>query len=136
MILEVHGPKKHIDVRNVECSRDINHTGSKNEIEISEGGFKMVAFEKNKREFPFRELTNDELKRYYQSRQRILIGNEYDYEPFNFMVDKYKNFIDCSKHQKTAEAVCEADMFNEISRRFFKIVDMSCDFCELYGIKK
>ena len=44
MILEVHGPKKHIDVRNAECNRDTNHTSSKNEIEISLGKISYILY--------------------------------------------------------------------------------------------
>lgn len=38
--------------------------------------------------------------------------------------------------QKAAEAVCEAHMNEEIAHRFFKIINMSNDLCELFGVKR
>lgn len=48
---------------------------------------------------------------------------------------EYQSFIE-SDHPKAAEALCRTDMFHEIARRYFKIVDMckDKDFCELFGI--
>ena len=49
---------------------------------------------------------------------------------------EYKTFIE-SNHPKAAEAICQMDMFNEIAKRYFKIVDIvqDKDLCELFGIK-
>ena len=52
------------------------------------------------------------------------------------MVDHYKEFVDCSEHPKAAEALCEAHMNEEIAHRFFKIMNMSNDLCELFGVKR
>lgn len=52
------------------------------------------------------------------------------------MVDGYKEFVDCSEHPKAAEALCEAHMNVEIAHRFFKIINMSNDLCELFGVKR
>ena len=52
------------------------------------------------------------------------------------LVTEYKTFVE-SEHPKAAEAVCQADMFNEIAHRFFKIADVikDKDFCEIFGIE-
>lgn len=52
------------------------------------------------------------------------------------MIGAYKEFVDCSEHPKAAEAVCEAHMNEEIAHRFFKIINMSNDLCELFGVKR
>ena len=57
-------------------------------------------------------------------------------ELFLELVTEYKTFVE-SEHPKAAEAICQADMFNEIAHRFFKIVDVIKDkeFCEIMGIE-
>lgn len=61
---------------------------------------------------------------------------EEEKELFSDLVTEYKTFVE-SEHPKAAEAVCQADMFNEIARRYFKIADIikDKDFCEIFGIE-
>lgn len=52
------------------------------------------------------------------------------------MINHYKEFVDCSEHPKAAEALCTAHMNEEIAYRFFKIINLSNDLCELFGVKR
>lgn len=74
------------------------------------------------------------LEKCYRSRTRCLVKKEYT-GIWKDMVDEYKEFVDCSKYPRAAEAVCEAYMNEEIAHRFFKIINMSNDLCELFGVK-
>lgn len=75
------------------------------------------------------------LEKCYRSRTRCLVKKEYT-GIWKDMVDEYKEFVDCSKYPRAAEAVCEAYMNEEIAHRFFKIINMSNDLCELFGVKR
>lgn len=81
-------------------------------------------------------IPNDKLKECYNSYIRMSCKIENEKELFSDLVMEYKTFIE-SNHPKAAEAICQMDMFNEIARRFFKIVDIvqDKDLCELFGIK-
>lgn len=80
-------------------------------------------------------MPNDELQKCYRSRRTSLIAGE-TIGIWKDMVDYYKEFVDCSEHPKAAEALCEAHMNEEIAHRFFKIMNMSNDLCELFGVKR
>lgn len=80
-------------------------------------------------------MSNDMLEKCYRSRQASLITGE-TIGIWKDMIDAYKEFVDCSEHPKVAEAVCEAHMNAEIAHRFFKIINMSNDLCELFGVKR
>nr|DAE30628.1 MAG TPA: Regulatory protein zeste/DNA Complex, Protein-DNA interaction, Tanscription factor.1A [virus sp. ctiha2] len=81
-------------------------------------------------------ISNDRLKECYESYKRVICKREEEKELFLELVTEYKTFVE-SEHPKAAEAVCQADMFNEIAHRFFKIVDVIKDkeFCEIMGIE-
>lgn len=81
-------------------------------------------------------IPTDKLKECYKSYKRVSCKREEEKELFSELVTEYKTFIE-SEHPKAAEAVCQADMFNEIAHRFFKIVDVIKDkeFCEIMGIE-
>ena len=81
-------------------------------------------------------IPNDKLKECYESYTRVSCKMEEEKELFSDLVTEYKTFVK-SEHPKAAEAVCQADMFNEIAHRFFKIVDVIKDkeFCEIMGIE-
>ena len=79
-------------------------------------------------------MSNNMLEKCYRSRTRCLVKKEYT-GIWKDMVDEYKEFVDCSKYPRAAEAVCEAYMNEEIAHRFFKIINMSNDLCELFGVK-
>ena len=81
-------------------------------------------------------IPNDKLKECYDSYVRVSCKRENEKELFSDLVIEYKSFIE-SNHPKTAEVICERDMFNEIARRYFKIVDVikDKDFCEIFGIE-
>lgn len=68
-------------------------------------------------------ISNDRLKECYESYKRVICKREEEKELFLELVTEYKTFVE-SEHPKAAEAVCQADMFNEIAHRFFKIVDV------------
>ena len=89
----------------------------------------------NMRRNLFSGMPNSKLQECYRSYQKCLITRECA-GIWSNMIDGYKEFVDCNKYPKLAEAVCEGDMFNEIARRFFKIVNMSDDLCELFGINR
>lgn len=78
---------------------------------------------------------NDKLQKCYRSRRASLIAGE-TIGIWKDMIGAYKEFVDCSEHPKAAEAVCEAHMNEEIAHRFFKIINMSNDLCELFGVKR
>lgn len=61
---------------------------------------------------------------------------ENEKELFSDLVIEYKSFIE-SEYSKAAEAICQSHMFNEIARRYFRVVDIvkDKDFCELFGIE-
>ena len=81
-------------------------------------------------------IPNDKLKECYDSYVRVSCKRENEQELFSDLVTEYKTFVE-SEHPKAAEAVCQADMFNEIAHRFLKIVDVIKDkeFCEIMGIE-
>lgn len=81
-------------------------------------------------------ISNDKLKKCYESYKRVICKREEEKELFLELVTEYKTFVE-SEHPKAAEAVCQADMFNEIAHRFFKIADVIKDkeFCEIMGIE-
>lgn len=81
-------------------------------------------------------IPNDRLKECYESYKRVSCKMEEEKELFSDLVTEYKTFVE-SEHPKAAEAICQADMFNEIAHRFFKIVDVIKDkeFCEIMGIE-
>lgn len=95
----------------------------------------MGTFKDYERRNLFCGMPNDMLEKCYRSRIRCLIKQEHT-GTWKDMVDCYKEFVDCSKYSRAAEAVCEAHMNEEIAHRFFKIVNMSNDLCELFGVKK
>lgn len=81
-------------------------------------------------------MPNDKLEESYNSYIRFICKREnFQKELFADLVIEYQSFIE-SNHPKAAEALCRTDMFHEIARRYFKIVDMckDKDFCELFGI--
>ena len=80
-------------------------------------------------------MSNNMLEKCYRSRTRCLVKKEYT-GIWKDMVDEYKEFVDCSKYPRAAEAVCEAYMNEEIAHRFFKIINMGNDLCELFGVKR
>ena len=75
----------------------------------------------------FIDIPNDKLKECYESYKRVSCKKDEEKELFSELVTEYR----------TAEAICQADMFNEIAHRFFKIVDVIKDkeFCEIMGIE-
>lgn len=81
-------------------------------------------------------IPNDNLKECYESYKRVSCKRKEEKELFLELVTEYKTFVE-SEHPKAAEAVCQADMFNEIAHRFFKIADVIKDkeFCEIMGIE-
>lgn len=81
-------------------------------------------------------ISNDRLKECYESYKRVICKRKEEKELFLELVTEYKTFVE-SEHPKAAEAVCQADMFNEIAHRFFKIVDVIKDkeFREIMGIE-
>ena len=81
-------------------------------------------------------IPNDKLKECYESYKRVSCKMGEEKELFSDLVTEYKTFVE-SEHPKAAEAVCQADMFNEIAHRFFKVVDVIKDkeFCEIMGIE-
>lgn len=81
-------------------------------------------------------ISNGKLKECYESYIRISCKREEEKELFLEFVTEYKTFVK-SEHPKAAEAICRADMFNEIAHRYFKIVDIikDKDFCEMMGIE-
>ena len=81
-------------------------------------------------------IANYKLKEFYESYKRVICKMEEEKELFLELVTEYKTFVE-SEHPKAAEAVCQADMFNEIAHRFFKIADVIKDkeFCEIMGIE-
>lgn len=78
-------------------------------------------------------ITNDKLKECFESYKRVQCKNEHGIEFFHELAFEYENIVG----EKAAIAICQADMFNEIARRFFKIYDLirDKDFCELFSIK-
>lgn len=81
-------------------------------------------------------IPNDRLKECYKSYKRVSCKKEEEKELFSELVTEYRTFVE-SEHPKAAEAICQADMFNEIARRYFKIADIikDKDFCEIFGIE-
>lgn len=80
-------------------------------------------------------MSNDKLQQCYRCCKKSLISGE-NIGIWKDMVDGYKEFVDCSEHPKAAEALCTAHMNEEIAHRFFKIINMSNDLCELFGVKR
>ena len=66
----------------------------------------------------------------------LVVKKDEEKELFSELVTEYRTFVE-SEHPKATEAICQADMFNEIAHRFFKIVDVIKDkeFCEIMGIE-
>lgn len=79
-------------------------------------------------------IPNDKLKECYENYKRVSRKKDEEKELFSELVTEY--FVE-SEHPKAAEAICKADMFNEIAHRFFKIVNVIKDkeFCEIMGIE-
>ena len=80
-------------------------------------------------------MSNDKLQQCYRCCKKSLISGE-NIGIWKDMIDAYKEFVDCNEHPKAAEALCEAHMNVEIAHRFFKIINMSNDLCELFGVKR
>ena len=80
-------------------------------------------------------MSNDKSQQCYRCCKKSLIAGE-NIGIWKDMVDYYKEFADCSEHPKAAEALCTAHMNEEIAHRFFKIINMSNDLCELFGVKR
>ena len=80
-------------------------------------------------------MPNDKLQQCYRCRIKSLIAGE-TIGIWKDMIDAYKEFVDCSGHPKAAEALCEDHMNGEIAHRFFKIINMSNELCELFGVKR
>lgn len=80
-------------------------------------------------------MSNDKLQQCYRCCKKSLILGE-NIGIWEDMVDGYKEFMDCSEHPKAAEALCTAHMNEEIAHRFFKIINLSSDLCELFGVKR
>lgn len=81
-------------------------------------------------------ISNGKLEECYKSYVRVTCKRENENELFSELVTEYKTFVD-SQYPNAAKAICQRDMFNEIAKRYFRIVDIikDKDFCELFGIE-
>lgn len=95
----------------------------------------MGIFKKHVSRNLFCGMSNDKLQQCYRCCQKSLISGE-NIGIWKDMVDGYKEFMDCSEHPRAAETLCTAHMNEEIAHRFFKIINLSSDLCELFGVKK
>lgn len=77
-------------------------------------------------------IPNDKLKECYENYKRVSRKKDEEKELFSELVTEY--FVE-SEHPKAAEAICKADMFNEIAHRFFKIVNVIKDK-ELWELRR
>lgn len=81
-------------------------------------------------------ISNGKLEECYKSYVRVTCKRENENELFSELVTEYKTFVD-SQHPNAAKAICQSDMFNEIAKKYFRIVDIvkNKDFCDLLGIE-
>lgn len=64
-------------------------------------------------------IPNDKLKECYKSYIRVQCKNGEKTELFSELSSEYEMIVG----EKAAIVICQADMFNEIARRFFKAYD-------------
>ena len=80
--------------------------------------------------------SNEQLRECYESYKRVQVNKRNNHELFDDMISGYIDIIeskDESKKDIAAFSVAREHMFNEIARRYFKVVDGFSELCPKNG---